>query len=132
MWNPRVNPLLRLAAIFGIGLLLRLLALVYEPPHHPDEFFQYLEPAWGRLTGASVETWEWRDGVRSWVLPGYHGAWMALLLRLGVRDGVTVATVLARALGVAQLDLGMGRLARRCAAGATPGPTGAGLGWPDG
>ena len=30
--------------------------------------------------------------MRSWVLPGYHGAWMALLLRLGVRDGVAVAT----------------------------------------
>jgi len=85
---------LALATIFLVGLVVRLLALRFEPPHHPDEFFQYLEPAWRRLTGAGVETWEWRNGVRSWVLPGYHGAWMALLMRLGVRDGIKLATVL--------------------------------------
>jgi hypothetical protein len=85
---------LALWAIFGLGLCLRILALRFEPPHHPDEFFQYLEPAWHRLTGVGVETWEWREGVRSWVLPGYHGAWMALLMRLGVRDGIVLATLL--------------------------------------
>jgi hypothetical protein len=85
---------LALAATFLLGFVLRLLALQFEPPHHPDEFFQYLEPAWRRLTGAGVQTWEWRAGVRSWVMPGYHGAWMALLMRLGVHDGVKLATIL--------------------------------------
>ena len=83
-----------LAGIVLLGLVLRLFALVFEPPHHPDEFFQYLEPAWKRLTGAGVETWEWRRGIRSWVLPGYHGAWMALLMRFGIHDGVKIATFL--------------------------------------
>ena len=83
-----------LAAIVLLGTVLRVLALLYEPAHHPDECFQYLEPAWGRLTGAWVETWEWRSGVRSWVLPGYHGAWMALLMLLGVHDGSTIGKFL--------------------------------------
>jgi hypothetical protein len=88
----RVN--IALGAIVLVGLVLRVLALRFEPAHHPDEFFQYLEPAWGRLAGASIETWEWRSGVRSWVLPGYHGAWMALLMRLGVHDGSTIGKIL--------------------------------------
>ena len=83
-----------LGAIVLVGAILRVLALCYEPTHHPDEFFQYLEPAWGRLTGAWIETWEWRSGVRSWVLPGYHGAWMALLMMLGVHDGSTIGRFL--------------------------------------
>jgi len=83
-----------LAAIVLVGLVLRALAVRYEPAHHPDEFFQYLEPAWGRLTGAWIETWEWRSGVRSWVLPGYHGAWMAVLMRLGVREGSVIGRLL--------------------------------------
>jgi hypothetical protein len=83
-----------LGAIAALGVFLRILALRYEPPHHPDEFFQYLEPAWGRLTGAGIETWEWRSGIRSWVLPGYHGAWMALLMRLGIHHGPTIVKIL--------------------------------------
>jgi len=83
-----------LGAIFVVGSILRAIAVGIEPPHHPDEYFQYLEPAWLRLTGSGVETWEWRDGVRSWFLPGYHGAWMAILMRLGVRNGRTSITIL--------------------------------------
>jgi phosphatidylinositol glycan class B len=83
-----------LGAIVLVAIVLRALAVVYEPAHHPDEYFQYLEPAWLRLTGVGVETWEWRDGVRSWFLPGYHGAWMALLLRLGIRNGRAIITIL--------------------------------------
>jgi hypothetical protein len=92
MSRRRVN--IALGAIVLVGAILRILALRYEPPHHPDEFFQYLEPAWGRLTGAGIETWEWRVGIRSWVLPGYNGAWMALLMRLGLHDGSTMAKLL--------------------------------------
>ena len=92
MSRRRVN--IALGAIVALGVVLRVLAWRYEPPHHPDEFFQYLEPAWGRLTGVGIETWEWRNGIRSWVLPGYHGAWMAILMRLGVHDGSTIAKLL--------------------------------------
>ena len=36
---------------------------------HPDEIFQTLEPAHRLAFGYGVVTWEWRDGVRSWILP---------------------------------------------------------------
>lgn len=94
-----------LAVVFLLGLAARLVALAFENPHHPDEFFQYLEPAWHRLTGVGIETWEWRRGVRSWVLPGYNGAWMALLLKLGLRDGGLIA--MSMRLHWALLSLGL-------------------------
>jgi GPI mannosyltransferase 3 len=37
--------------------------------HHPDETFQYLEPAWRLLGHDSIISWEWRYGTRSWLLP---------------------------------------------------------------
>lgn len=129
---------LALAAVFLLGLALRLVALALDNPHHPDEFFQYLEPAWHRLTGVGVETWEWRRGVRSWALPGYNGAWMALLLRLGVRDGVVIATLVRLHWALLSLVLiwagwrGGVLLARRL--GAQPGSAsdGAPIGWQGG
>ena len=37
--------------------------------HHPDEIFQYLESAWRALGHDGIVTWEWRYGMRSWLLP---------------------------------------------------------------
>jgi GPI mannosyltransferase 3 len=36
---------------------------------HPDEIFQYLEPAWRMLGHDGIVTWEWRHGMRGWFLP---------------------------------------------------------------
>lgn len=83
-----------LVAVTLLAIVLRLVALVFEPPLHPDEYFQYLEPAWWHLTGVGLAAWEWFDGLRSWVLPFYNGAWMALLMRLGVRHGATLGLAL--------------------------------------
>ncbi|MGJ4945787.1 4-amino-4-deoxy-L-arabinose transferase [Bradyrhizobium sp. HKCCYLS1011] len=57
-------------------LLILLLATACRLPlafwpnfHHPDEIFQYLEPA-SRIWGDdSIVSWEWRHGIRSWLLP---------------------------------------------------------------
>jgi hypothetical protein len=38
---------------------------------HPDEIFQTLEPAHRLAYGYGVVTWEWRDGIRSWVFPAF-------------------------------------------------------------
>ena len=46
--------------------------------HHPDAIFQYLEPAYRLLTGHGVVTWEWRVGMRGWLLPWLLAAPMAL------------------------------------------------------
>ena len=56
---------------------------------HPDEIFQVIEPAWWRLHGVGQVAWEWNEGVRSWVLPSYNGALLALLTSLGVTRGAT-------------------------------------------
>jgi hypothetical protein len=37
--------------------------------HHPDELWQYVEPAYGVVTGRWIETWEYRFGIRSWLVP---------------------------------------------------------------
>ncbi|MFL5350925.1 MAG: hypothetical protein ACJ8AT_39660 [Hyalangium sp.] len=76
-----------LSLIVALGAVARLVAIAFHPALHPDEFFQYLEPAWKHLYGYGWMAWEWSVGLRSWVLPGYHGAWMELLGWLGIRRG---------------------------------------------
>ncbi|MEL7114442.1 MAG: hypothetical protein AAGP08_02445 [Pseudomonadota bacterium] len=36
---------------------------------HPDEMFQYYEPAHRLLYGYGIVTWEWLYGIRSWLIP---------------------------------------------------------------
>ncbi|WP_244624426.1 mannosyltransferase [Sphingomonas sp. So64.6b] len=36
---------------------------------HPDELWQYLEPAHYLTTGRWVRAWEYRAGIRSWLIP---------------------------------------------------------------
>lgn len=76
--------------LLSLGVALRLLAMMWDPPLHPDEYYQYLEPAWWHLTGMGLKPWEFHEGVRSWFLPFYNGAWMALLLQLGVPAGAPI------------------------------------------
>ncbi len=94
-----------LAAIVAMAALARLYAWKTEPPLHADEFFQYLEPAWVHFSGAGITTWEWHDGIRSWVLPGYHGAWMTILSWLGVNRGATLGAILQAHWSLASLCL---------------------------
>lgn len=61
-------------AILLLALALRLASAAVPMFHHPDEIWQYLEPAWGIVTGRSVVTWEWREGMRSWLLPSFFAA----------------------------------------------------------
>ena len=50
---------------------------------HPDEIYQYLEPAHRLLYGYGAITWEWRDEIRSWLpavlfaIPMKLGEWIA-------------------------------------------------------
>ncbi|WP_224364814.1 hypothetical protein [Hyalangium versicolor] len=76
-----------LSLIVALGALARLVAIALHPALHPDAFFQYLEPAWKHLHGYGWMAWEWSTGLRSWLLPGYHGAWMELLGWFGLRRG---------------------------------------------
>jgi hypothetical protein len=72
-----------LAAIFCISFGLRLGAAVLLPNiHHPDEIFQSLEQAHRVVFGYGIVPWEFRDGARSWLLPGLLAAPMWLGDRL--------------------------------------------------
>jgi len=55
--------------IVAVAALLRLPIALVDRFHHPDEIWQYLEPAYGIVTGRSVVTWEYREGMRSWLVP---------------------------------------------------------------
>ena len=60
-------------ALFGVaGVAVRaLLAVLWPTIHRPDEIFQNLEPAHRLWTGWGVVSWEWRDGIRSWLFPDF-------------------------------------------------------------
>ncbi len=77
----------RLWALTAAAALARVIAWGLRPSSHPDAHFQYLEPAWLHLHGYGWPPWEYAAGVRTWLLPGYHGTWMALLDWAGVRSG---------------------------------------------
>ena len=64
------NARLPLAVCLFVALAVRVVLIFLSPgPLRADEFFQYMEPAYHNLTGHGVFTWEWRVGIRSWLLP---------------------------------------------------------------
>ena len=62
----RAHPLF---ALLLLALALRLAAAVWPNVIYPDETYQYLEPAWRMLGHDGILTWEWREGIRGWLLP---------------------------------------------------------------
>ncbi|MCE2565438.1 hypothetical protein [Komagataeibacter sp. FNDCF1] len=64
------NARLPLAVCLFVALAVRIVLIFLSPgPLRADEFYQYMEPAYHNLTGHGVFTWEWRVGIRSWLLP---------------------------------------------------------------
>jgi phosphatidylinositol glycan class B len=78
------------AAIFIAGL-----AALRSGSVHPDEIFQFLEPANRLAFGFGFLTWEWQEGLRNWAVPGALAAGMKLA------DLVGGTTPFAHRLGVA-------------------------------
>lgn len=58
-----------LPAILLLALALRLSAAWVPSIHHPDEIFQYLEPAHRLVFGYGIVTWEYHAGIRGWLFP---------------------------------------------------------------
>jgi len=58
-----------LAALVLLAVAVRLPLAFWPNVNHPDEIFQYLEPAWRMLGHDGIVTWEWRGGIRSSFLP---------------------------------------------------------------
>ncbi len=60
---------LAVAAFVLLGLALRFWAASIPSMAHPDEIFQYLEQAHRLVFGYGVVPWEYRYGMRSWLVP---------------------------------------------------------------
>lgn len=56
-----------LIGIFVMGFALRAAAAFSYSVHYPDEIFQTLEPAHRLLFGYGTVTWEYREGIRSFL-----------------------------------------------------------------
>lgn len=63
----------------------RLLEVLGEPAYlHPDALHQGLEPAFRAVYGFGQQTWEWREGLRSWAWPGFLAGPLLLADLLGL------------------------------------------------
>lgn len=58
-----------LGAVLGLALVLRLAVACWPAFNHPDEIWQYLEPARHVVGKAWVQSWEQRAGARGWLVP---------------------------------------------------------------
>src|SRR5262249_33993933 len=73
--------------IAAIGLLARfVVAFVSLQINHPDELFQYLEQGHRLAFGYGYIPWEYRFGVRSWILPGFISVLLGICKALHLTD----------------------------------------------
>ena len=53
----------------AVALLFRLILSTQTIVHQPDEVWQYLEPAYGLVTGHWIMAWEFHARIRGWLVP---------------------------------------------------------------
>ena len=82
-----------LAWILLLAALVRLCTLPLHGFHHPDEIFQYLEQAHRLAIGYGVVPWEYRAGIRHWLLPILLSGPMWLGEKLGGEPSFTIPFV---------------------------------------
>lgn len=82
----------RRIAVAGALLAVAVVALK-RGRQHPDEVFQFLEPAHGLAFGYWLVAWEWVEGLRNWAVPGVFGGILALCGRMGLEHPWALATV---------------------------------------
>ncbi|HEY1417055.1 MAG TPA: mannosyltransferase, partial [Myxococcaceae bacterium] len=68
-----------------LALVPAVLAVAVLGRLHPDEVYQFLEPAYARVHGYGVLAWEWNQGLRNWAVP----LLLAAVLRVGGWFGLT-------------------------------------------
>lgn len=103
----RHDPVL-VAIILG-ALAVRVGVAVWPVFSYPDELWQYLEPARHIAVGRWIETWDFRDGLRSWLLPTMLSGPMALGYAMAplTRLDVLFARLLAVAVSMGALAAAM-------------------------
>ncbi|HEV2447985.1 MAG TPA: mannosyltransferase, partial [Candidatus Sulfopaludibacter sp.] len=98
--KPHVTAVL-LCACFAAAFLLRMGMARSPGIVYPDEIFQTLEPAHRLAFGYGVVTWEWRDGIRSWVFP----AFLASIMRAADFVGCNYLTAIRATLSLLSLSV---------------------------
>src|SRR5581483_5031018 len=95
---------LGLPQLLALAFVLRVAVMAIATPVHPDEVFQYLEPAHRLLFGHGVVTWEQRAGMRAWLLPVLVSLPMGLGGWIAPRSGLHI---LLPGLAMAAASLGV-------------------------
>jgi hypothetical protein len=70
-------------------------ALFFPNKFQHDEIFQVLEPAHRLWTGWGIVAWEFREGIRSWLLPAFLSVVMGAAGQLGASPRVYLLAVAA-------------------------------------
>ena len=100
-----------LAAVVAASFALRFAAAIAFPNiHRPDEILQNLEPAFTMLHGGGVVSWEWREGLRSPIFPGFLAGLIFVAERFGLGPAGYLAVVSAVLSLVASATAGIGFL----------------------
>jgi phosphatidylinositol glycan class B len=63
---PRLKPWMVSLAVASVA---SLVAVIQLGRLHPDEVYQFLEPAWWRVHNYGIKAWEWEVGIRNWAVP---------------------------------------------------------------
>src|SRR2546426_5692132 len=121
-------------AILGSALLVGLatrvwLALNDDGIYWPDEIFQSLEPAHRLVFGYGLVAWEFIDGARNWVFPGFVAVLFRVATLIGPDDPhvyLGLTRLVFSVIGVATA-FGSYRLARAYGAAAQPAACGAAI-----
>ena len=84
IFNERINPLI---AIMVFAVIIRLyLCWINEGIIHPDELYQYIEPAFGLNFGYWIKAWEFTAGFRSYLYSLINALIFKTGISLGIRD----------------------------------------------
>lgn len=92
--RPGAGFLAAAAGLLVVAFLLRWgLAVAVPSTARADEIFQTLEPAFRFWSGEGIVTWEWREGVRSVLFPGFLSGLMSVAGWLGWGAGGYLALI---------------------------------------
>ncbi|MBZ0214976.1 MAG: hypothetical protein K8F25_00345, partial [Fimbriimonadaceae bacterium] len=93
----------------GLFLVLSLatrmiIAVLFPSAYHPDETFQYWEQGYRLAFGYGIVPWEYRTGIRSWIVPGFLASIMSVVDYLG-GSGVVWRAVIQFILSACSLSI---------------------------
>jgi hypothetical protein len=94
---------------------------------HPDEIFQYLEPAHRIVFGNGLVPWEYQLGIRSWLFPGFLAGILEAARLIGDGPAVQNAAVAVVLSLLSLVPVACGFVWGRRAAGLTGGLLAGGL-----